>query len=326
MEEHPRSYDVAIIGGGAAGLSAAQALGRARRSVLVVDAGEPRNAPAEAMHNYLSRDGMNPLELLAAGRAELARYGVDIVADRATGTRRTGDGFSISLERNPRVRARRVILAGGLRDRLPEIEGLAGHWGQDLLHCPYCHGWEVRDRRLGILESPFSVHQALMFTQWSSEITLFTSPGPAPSEEELEQLEARGVAVIEAGVLAVRSEAGSITGVELSDGSVRHLDALVVMPRVEVDLSWAAALGLAAAEHPSGAGQYLEADAQGRSAVPGVWVAGSIADPRQQVIMAAAGGLGVGAAVNADLTREETERDVAELRRRKASLPEPGRV
>ncbi|MFJ6417379.1 NAD(P)/FAD-dependent oxidoreductase [Paeniglutamicibacter sp. NPDC091659] len=320
MENQAQTYDVVIIGGGAAGLSAAQALGRARRSVLVVDAGEPRNAPAGEMHNYLSRDGMNPLDLLAAGRAELARYGVGIVADRATDSRRTDTGFAISLARNPEVSARRIILAGGLKDRLPEIDGLAERWGHDVMHCPYCHGWEVQDRHFGILDGPFSVHQALMFTQWTKDITMFKGRDRDLGPEDLEQLEARGVVVVEADIAAVRGAAGSIQGVELSDGTVYPLDALVLMPRVEVDLSAVASLGLAASEHPTGAGQYVEVDAMGQSQIPGLWVAGSLADSKQQVIMAAASGLGVGAAVNADLTREETERDVAELRLRKAAL------
>ncbi|GAA1499082.1 NAD(P)/FAD-dependent oxidoreductase [Paeniglutamicibacter kerguelensis] len=320
MENQAKTYDVVIIGGGAAGLSAAQALGRARRSVLVVDAGEPRNAPADAMHNYLSRDGMNPLELLAAGRAELAKYGVDIVADRATDSFRTETGFTVSLARNPQVSARRIILAGGLKDLLPEIDGLAEHWGNDVLHCPYCHGWEVKDQHIGIVDSAFSVHQALMFTQWSKNITLFRAPDRELGSEDLEQLEARGVGIIEADIAAVRGSAGSIQGVELSDGTVYPLDALVIMPGVEVDLSGVASLGLTASEHPMGVGQFVEADAMGQSGVPGVWVAGSLADPKQQVIMAAASGLGVGAAVNADLTREETERDVAELRLQRAAL------
>ncbi len=320
MKKTTETYDVIIIGGGAAGLSAAQALGRARRSVLVVDAGEPRNAPAHAMHNYLSRDGANPLEFLAAGRAELAIYPVDIVADNVVDSSRSEEGFLLSLAGNTQVRGRRLILAGGLKDKLPVIEGLAEYWGNDVLHCPYCHGWEVRDRHIGIFDDDFSVHKALMFAQWSPQITFFKSPGRELAAAELEQLEARGVRIIEEDITALLGAGGSLRAVRTAQGNEHALGALVISPRVETDLAAVAGLGIVALEHPTGMGQYVEVDAMGQSKVPGLWVAGSLADPRQQVVMAAASGLGVGAAVNADLIREETEAAVVALRLRKATV------
>ena len=144
MNTTPDEFDVAIIGGGAAGLAAAQALGRSRRSVVVIDAGEPRNAPAEGVHNFLTRDGLPPRELLALGRAEAQGYGVRFRDARATATRRTDTGFGIKLDNGQEVVARRIILASGVSDRLPEVEGLAAYWGKNALHCPYCHGWEVQ--------------------------------------------------------------------------------------------------------------------------------------------------------------------------------------
>lgn len=320
MKMQTRNYDVAIIGGGAAGLSAAQALGRSRRSVVVIDAGEPRNAPAAAMHNFLSRDGMNPLELLKEGRAELVKYGVEVIHTRALDSRRSDAGFTITLGNGMEVAARRLILATGLKDQLPDIAGLAEHWGNDVLHCPYCHGWEVNDLRLGVVDSAMAMHQAPMFTQWSTHVTLFKDPNKVLAAEELEQLEALGVEVVEAVVTAVLGEAGSVQGVELSDGTQREIDALVIMPTFDVDVSCVKSLGLVTQEHVSGIGRHVPVDDGGQTDVPGLWLAGNVANPMAQVIMAAADGLGMGLRVNADLMQEEFAHKVAELRMKKAAV------
>ncbi len=153
-------YDVVVVGGGAAGLSGAMALGRSRRSVLVIDAGEPRNAPADHAHNYLGREGVNPLELLEIGRAEVAAYGVEVLADRVVGLSGEVDDFLVTTAGGRRVRARRVLVTGGVVDELPDVPGLAERWGIDVLHCPYCHGWEVRDQRIAVLATtPMAGHQ-----------------------------------------------------------------------------------------------------------------------------------------------------------------------
>src|SRR3954451_20054718 len=145
-------YDVAIIGGGAAGLSAALVLSRARRRVLVVDSGTPRNAPAAHMHGFLSRDGMPPADLLAAGREEVRGYGATITTGAVKELVRCDQaGFQVLLEDGERVSARRLLVATGLRDELPNIPGLQQRWARDVLHCPYCHGWEVRDQALGVI-------------------------------------------------------------------------------------------------------------------------------------------------------------------------------
>jgi len=159
-------YDVVVTGGGPAGLAAAVALGRACRSVLVVDGGEPRNAPAEQMHNYLGRDGTPPGDLLAAGRDEVARYGGALLSGEALAARPNRGGFEVEVAGGPTVRGRRLLVTTGLVDELPEVPGVRELWGRDVLHCPYCHGWEVRDQPLGVLATgPLSVHQALMWRQ-----------------------------------------------------------------------------------------------------------------------------------------------------------------
>src|SRR5919107_1547066 len=174
-------YDVVVVGGGAAGLSGALALSRARRKVLVVDAGQPRNAPAGHVHNYLGREGTPPGELLAIGREEVAGYGGEVVTGEVVGAERVGDVFRVDLADGSHVQARRLLVTTGLTDELPDIPGVRELWGSDVLHCPYCHGWEVRDQPVGVIASgPMAVHQALLFRQLTADLTLFLHNGPRP--------------------------------------------------------------------------------------------------------------------------------------------------
>ena len=306
------SYDVVVVGGGAAGLSGAVALARSRRSVLVIDAGDPRNAPAGHVHNFLTRDGTPPADLYAAGRKEVTRYGGRVETGRVTALSRAGDedGDRFAVQIGTRtVTARRLLIATGLRDELPGIPGLAARWGIDVLHCPYCHGWEVRDQRIGVLVTgPAAVHQALLFSQLSPHVTLLQHTGPAPDGEQLGQLKARGVTIVEGTVAQVEADAAGLTGVRLDDGRRIAFDALVVAPRTIARAELLAPLGLAPAEVRLGEhslGTHIETDPTGATAVPGVWVAGNLATVHAQVIAAASAGLTAGAAINLDLVLEE---------------------
>lgn len=230
MEE---TYDVVVVGGGAAGLSGALALSRARRSVLVIDSGEPRNAPADRVHNYLGREGTPPGELLEVGRAEVAGYGGQFHTGRVEEVTRDDDGFRLGLDGGGSVRARRLLVTTGLTDELPDVPGLAQRWGRDVLHCPYCHGWEVRDRRIGILATgPFAVHQAEMWRQWSADVLLLLHDSPAPDAEAAERLAARGIAVVPGPIAEIEVTGDALTGVRLADGRVVALDAVVVATRL----------------------------------------------------------------------------------------------
>ncbi|MFP3986225.1 NAD(P)/FAD-dependent oxidoreductase [Streptomyces sp. E11-3] len=310
--------DVLVVGGGVAGLSAALTLARARRSVLVIDSGEPRNAPAAAAHGLLSRDGLPPLELLRAGREEVVGYGGQIVADRAVSARRVTGGFAVETERGRSFRARRLLVTTGLVDELAPVPGLRERWGRDVLHCPYCHGWEVRDRPIGVLGgSPASVHQALLFRQWSPEVTLFLHTGEDLAEEQWERLAARGITVVDGEVTGLVVVGDRLTGVRLASGRKVAVEALAVAPRFVARGELLSDLGLATVEHPLGVGEYVASDASGLTDVPGVWVAGNVTDVMGGLAAAQAAGTQSAAAINADLVNADA--DAAVARRRAAA-------
>lgn len=308
-------YDVVVVGGGAAGLSGALMLSRARRSTLVIDAGEPRNAPATGVHGLLGHDGIRPDELLERGRSEVRGYGGQVVHGTVCTICRDTCGFVVEQIDGRSVRARRLLLTGGLVDEIPPIPGLWERWGRDVVHCPYCHGWEVRDRAIGVLAvGPMAVHSALLFRQWSKDVTLFVHTRPLPSPEESEQLTARGIRVVTEEVVGVETSRDRINGLRLADGFVVAREVVAMTPRLVARTDHLAALGLKAVEHPSGMGTHLLTDATGRTDVPGVWAAGNITDLSAQVGAAAAQGAMAGAQINADLLAEETRAAVAAYR------------
>ena len=307
--------DVVVIGGGAAGLSGALMLARARRSVVVVDAGTPRNAPAAGVHGLLGRDGTPPAGLLDRGRAEVRSYGGEIVRGEVETVERDGDRFAVRVAGGGTLRARRLLVTTGLVDELPVVPGLRERWGRDVVHCPYCHGWEVRDRAIGVLATgPMSVHQALLFRQWSADVTLFTHRAPAPDPEQAERLAARGIAVVTGEVAALEVAGDRLTGVRLADGTVIARDVVAVAPRMVARAGLLESLGLRAVEHPSGAGEHVPADPTGRTEVAGVWVAGNVTDLSAQVGTAAAAAAFAAAQINLDLVTEETDAAVAAYR------------
>jgi thioredoxin reductase len=312
------AYDVVVVGGGAAGLSGALTLARARRSVLVVDAGEPRNAPASEVHGFLTRDGTDPAELLEAGREEVRRYGARVLDGRVASAERTGEGFAVELEDGRRVDARRLLVATGLSDELPDLPGVRERWGRDVLHCPYCHGWEVRDRAIGVLASgPLSVHQALLFRQLSADVTFFSHATAPPTDEQAEQLAARGIGVVDGEVASLEVAGDRLVGVRLGDGRVVGREVVAVSPRMTARAGSLAGLGVRAVEHPAGVGEYIPSDATGRTDVPGVWVAGNVTDLAAHVGAAAAAGAFAAAQINADLVAEDTDRAVRAYRARR---------
>ncbi|MGP6175100.1 NAD(P)/FAD-dependent oxidoreductase [Corynebacterium sp. A21] len=311
MSDPKLMQDVIVVGGGAAGLGAALTLARARRSVIVIDAGEPRNAPAQGVHGFLGLEGVAPQEMLARGRAEVASYGGEVRAGRVIGVQPEGTGFKVELAAGGSISARRLIIATGLVDDLPEIPGLREQWGRGVIHCPYCHGYEVSDQRIAVLATgPMAVHQALLFSQWSRDVTLLVQEMELSEEDRL-KLRARGIPVIPGQVAEILAESGQLIGVKFVDGQVHLAQAVVVGARMNARVAALAGIGITATEHPMGS--FIATDEFGRSEVPGVWAAGNATDLAAQVITAAAEGSKVAAQVNFDLVNEDTAAAVAQL-------------
>jgi thioredoxin reductase len=260
------------------------------------------------VHNFLTRDGAPPAEIYAAGRAEVTRYGGQVCHARVTALGRDGGRFRVEFGGRAAV-ARRLLVATGLRDELPGVPGLAARWGNDVVHCPYCHGWEVRDKRIGVLATgPMAMHQVLLFRQLSEHVTLLRHTGPVLTGEESGQLAALGVAVVEGAVEEIEAAGDRLTGARLAGGRRVPLDVVAVAPRYLARAELLAPLGLSPVEIRAGddvIGTRIEADARGASAVPGVWVAGNLTDPQAQVVTSAAAGLAAGAAINLDLVTED---------------------
>ncbi|CAM2759624.1 NAD(P)/FAD-dependent oxidoreductase [Streptomyces albus] len=305
-------YDVVVVGGGTAGLSAALTLARAGRRVTVVDKGEPRNSPAAHLHGFLSRDGTAPADMLRVGREEVAGYGGTFL-DTAVTTARPGPhgGFVAELETGRRLTARALLVATGLRDILPSVAGVAELWGGDVLHCPYCHGHEVRDKPVGVLggeNRPFSLHQASLVRQWSPDVVFFPHPIEL-ADEERERFLARGVRVVEGPVERLETDGGRLAAVRMGDGSAVERSALFVGPRFVPRDELLTGLGCEVG--PSG---WVTVDASGATSVPGVWAAGNVVSEAAQLASAAGAGMTSAIALNHHLLADDIDSAVAHYR------------
>ncbi|MGO1507642.1 MAG: NAD(P)/FAD-dependent oxidoreductase [Microbacterium sp.] len=297
---HENSWDVIIAGGGAAGLSAALMLGRSRRRVLVVDAGSPRNRFATHMHGVLGQEGIPPGELLERGRAEAAGYGVEFAEGTVELVEHSEGGLRVTIAAGGALSTRALVAATGLSDELPEIPGLAERWGTTVLHCPYCHGWEVQDQRLGVLTtSPFGLHQAELIRQWSDRVTVFTAGLGDVSPETEQRLRARGVTLEPAPVTAVLGEGTAISAVRLEDGREVYLDAIFTVGAPRPHEAFLASLQLERQETPFGS--FIAVDPMGKTSDDRVWAVGNLVNPGANVPMSIGAGAFTGGAVNAAL-------------------------
>ncbi len=293
-------YDVIIIGGSFAGLSAAMQLARARRQVLLVDAARPRNRYAAHAHGFLGQDGVPPHEIVANARAQLARYPtVSFLDGEAIQALAQDGGFAVVMAGGEQVRGARLILATGMRDELPPLPGLQARWGQTVLHCPYCHGFEVADEPLGVLAAhPMSVHQAMLLPDWGPT-TYFTQGQFEPSPEDARHLGARGVHVERTPVVALLGDAPALTGVVLADGREVPLRALFVASRVHMASPLAGQLGCEFDEGPLG--PVIRVDDMKQTTVPGVFAAGDASTSMSNATLASASGVMAGVCAHRSL-------------------------
>jgi thioredoxin reductase len=281
------SVDVVVVGGGTAGLSAALVLARSCREVVLIDAGEPRNMVVESTHGYLSCDGVTPDELLAAGRREVAGYGGRLLTDRVVEITGVDTGFVVERVGGPAITTRAVLMATGLRDELPAIPGVREQWGAGVLHCPYCHGYEVRGAPLAVVggeNRPFSVHQAALVRQWSADIIFFPNK-IVQSDDERRRLTARSIRIIDGDVGRVIAADGQLRGIEMATGEFIPRTAVFVGPRFTPRDGLLTRMGCSVGDNG-----WVVVDDVGCTSIPGVWAAGNVADSPAQLVNAAAAG------------------------------------
>ncbi len=295
-------YDVAIVGGSFAGLSAALQIARGKRKVVVVDAGLPRNRFASHSHGFLTRDGATPPDMLREARRQLLDYPtaeiVDGLVDAAEGR---ADDFSLRLANGATLSARRLVLAGGVSDTLPDIPGLAAEWGRRVIHCPYCHGYEFGEGPFGVLATePMAVMKALLVSDWGP-VQLFLNDALSPDADQAAKLQARGVSIVPGRVESVSSHEDGLS-IEVAGAAAVSVAALFVAPKTVLSSDLPHQLGCSLAQGPMGA--FISVDERRNTNVPGVFAAGDIARPMPTVALAVADGAMAGAAAHQSLIFE----------------------
>lgn len=297
-----QSYDVIVVGGSFAGLSAAMQLARARRRVLVIDAGRPRNRFTHASHGFMGQDGRTPAQIVETATAQVLAYPTaELRRDEAVEARPAERGFEVGLASGGRVNASRLVLATGVVDELPDLPGLRERWGKSVLHCPYCHGFEVAGRRLGVLaNSDANVHQALLLPDWSDDVTLFTNGTFEPTDAHRESLARRGVRLEARRVTALAGDGEALLGVRLagSDDVVR-VDALFTSSRTRMASPLAEQLGCAFDDGQFG--PYIRTTDRRETTVPGVFAAGDAARASHNATWASSDGVTAGIAAHQSL-------------------------
>lgn len=297
-------FEVAIIGGGPAGLSAALTLGRARRKLLLADDGGYRNRPTHRSHGFLTRDGAPPDEIIRIGREQLEPLDVSFYDGRVTDISRGSDLFTLTLSDGSQERASRVILASGVRDELPALPGLRERWGRSVFHCPYCHGWEVRGAPLALLGRGKDAFQLCsLLLGWSDDLILFSNGPSLLDDDERRRIERKGITICEEPIDRLTGNDGQLEAVVLASGESVARHALFLKPSQRANTALAVTLGCEVDD--SG---HVDASPAGRTAVDGFFVAGDAGPCVQQVIAAAASGATAALAVNDDLLKEAFKR------------------
>ena len=295
-------FEVIIIGGSYSGLSAAMALGRSLRKVLVIDAGKPCNRQTPHSHNFLTQDGSTPAEISIIGREQVAKYDtITFLSGLAVEGKKTDSGFEIKTEKGELVEGKKLIFASGIKDILPPIPGLEACWGISVIHCPYCHGYEVRNQPTGILANgEFGFEFGKMITNWTKDLTLFTNGKSTLTKEQKSSLESKNVKILETEIEEIQHQEGQIQCIKLADGSSVSVKALYAKPDFEQNSSILAALGCELKSNG-----YLEVDLLQKTTVPGVFACGDNTNMFRSVAFAVSSGTMAGAACNKELIDEE---------------------
>ena len=294
-------YEVIIVGGSFAGLSAAMQLGRARRRVLIIDAGKPRNRFAKASHGFFGLDGRPPLKMIEAARKQVLAYPtVRFEKGEAIKATKEVEGFMVTLGKGGSVRAKRLVLATGVTDLLPEVPGLKELWGTGVAHCPYCHGYEVSGRKIAVLmpKDPV-IHQAVLLRDWSDEVTLLTNGAPAPAGADAETLRQCGISVDTRQIARAIGQGKELEAIEFTDGKRVPYGALFTAPRWTLTSPLAEQLGCEI--EMGNAGPIVKTDAMKESTVSGVFVAGDAARLYGNATFASADGVMAGTAAHRSL-------------------------
>ncbi len=296
--------DVVIIGGSFAGLSAAMPLVRAQRRVLMIDHNRPRNRFAKASHGIACLDGMSPSEIRSRALAQLQRYpSFELIDDTVSNIDGVAGAFNVATEARKTFASKRLIIAAGITDILPNIPGLEPHWGKSVLHCPYCHGYELRGRELGVLaSSEMSFHQAALLPDWGAT-TLFTQGQFVPDQEIQECLTSRGVSIEVSSVVQVNGDGEGLSSVELEDGRTVRIDGLYITPHVSANLGFLKSFELEMVDSPFG--RIVKVNELKESSKKGVFVAGDLSNPMQNGTFAMASGTMAGIAAHRSLVFED---------------------
>lgn len=285
-------WDCIVVGGGAAGLSAALVLGRARKRTLLIDAGEQCNLPADGIGGLLGHDGLPPRDLYAKGRGELALYSdVEVRDGMATSAMATSDGFTVELSDGTSEAGSRVLLATGLDYGYPDVPGIEERWGRSVFHCPFCHGWEVRDQILGVLDPKASgATRAMLLRGWSDQLTLFTN-GPAELEAaDAERLREAEIPVDERQIAELRGEGATLSAIAFSEGAEAPCNGLLVAPTLSQRSQLARDLGVGTTEDHPMVANAIEVDSAYSTSVENVFAAGDATGGMPSVANSVAGG------------------------------------
>lgn len=296
------TYDVIIIGGSYSGLSAAMALGRALRSVLIIDFEQPCNSQTPYSHNFLTQDGKTPLEISQTAKEQVLKYDtVTFLKDLVLNAEKNESGFSVRTKNNESFQSKKLILAAGIRDIKPDIPGFNKCWGISIIHCPYCHGYEVRNEKTGIMANgDDGFHFIQLISNWTKDLTLFTNGKSILSAEQTKQLSSRNIEIIEAEIESVNHTNGQLESLRFEDGSTRELKALYARISFAQNGSYLNKLGCKLTDQG-----YIEVNPLQQTTAEGVYACGDNSNPMRSVTNAVSSGTMAGVGASKDLILEE---------------------